>query len=193
VPVTETSSALMPDIAFYNLVQHELTHQLASEGLRHQESPQVTTNPTPPAQPCYWVGEGLATWMETLFWNHDTRTFEQRFVRQLALEANVGAIETHLARGQRLGKSMKRIDEIAVQTKEEFWSGGLQAYSQAVSWTLFLLQRSPASRAAFMRLAILVHTYEATKESFAQLYKGDQLGRMDGEMLTWLEAIKFEE
>jgi hypothetical protein len=44
-----------------------------------------------------------------------------------------------------------------------------------------------------MRLAILVHTYEATKESFAQLYKGDQLGRMDGEMLTWLEAIKFEE
>jgi hypothetical protein len=146
------------------------------------------------AAPIYneWAYEGLATWVENFFWSDEKLEFEWVLKRKFTLNAEKGK-----AFEGRLGRAVDRLDSLpalgayVTQTDSEFNDGGLDAYAQSCAIWVFLYQHSAARRAKLFEYTLKVYCKDSSKESFAQVFKGEDLAKLDREVRDWLKALEF--
>ena len=185
IPTSDTECIPCTEMNLLNLLQHETTHMVSVEYLKHAERP---------AAPIYneWAYEGLATWMENYFWNDDSVEFEWVQRRNYPLNVEKGKLAV-----ARLGHAIAQLDRLpsldkfVVQTDTEFNDGGLDAYAQSCAIWVFLYQHSAARRAKLFDYTLKVYCKDSGKETFAQVFKGEDLAKLDGEVRDWLKGLEF--
>jgi hypothetical protein len=172
-------------------VQHEMTHQVLTEGLIYKE-----TASRRPQLPRFnvWIREGFATWMEMYHWSDESMRFVVRYVRETPLAEGSGKnAEGRLLRITQMKDRMKKIEDFTSQGDEAFNADGLDAYAQACALTLFLLSHSAESRACLFALSHSAHLREAEKDAFAKAFADYDMDALNAAFKEWIGKIQFEE
>ncbi len=192
VPTSETESIPCNEVMLINLMQHELTHMLCTENLKHLESGRWTKSPSGPPPHNKWAYEGIATWSENFFWSDEQLEFEWVLRRKFTLNAEKGK-----AYEARLGRAVARLDQLpstdtfVVQTDSEFANGQLDAYAQSCAIWTYLYSQDAGTRAKLMKFARVVHCKESDKGTFTEVFKGTDAAKLDADIRTWLKGLEF--
>lgn len=177
--------------ALLQLLQHEVTHQILTEGLVYKET--ATRRATLPPYKL-WVREGFAIWMEYLFWDHQSCAFVERNVRKISLQEGSGkAAEGRLWRVSQILDRMPKVQEFVRQNDDQFYAGGLDTYAQSCALVMFLVQRSAESRAKLFELSHVAHLRETESDAFEKVFRGEDLDQLDAALRRWIADLEFDD
>jgi hypothetical protein len=185
IPTSDTESIPSTEMNWMKLLQHEVTHMISVESLKHAERA---------ASPDYnlWAYEGLATWVENYFWSDESLEFEWVLRRNYPLNVEKGKLAVgRLGHAVAQLDSLPSLDKFVVQTHREFNDGGLDAYAQSCATWVFLYQHGAARRAKLFDYTTKVYCKDSGEETFAHVFKGEDLPKLDGEVRAWLKGLEF--